>query len=267
MARSLIRIRTLIAVLVVSLPVFPAAAQDGVVPAAVQPNELETQTSRPCTDTRFTSVFRCIGHDVRGMARPASLRWLIAGGALAGAATTLDDDARARFATGEQSAVANVGEHIGEAGWQIGVPLAAHFVARATGHQGAADLTVLLVRAQVVNGVFTRGLKMVPRARPYQTEGTVGKGSFPSGHTSASFATATVLQRRYGWRAGVPAFAVASFVGATRLQNVHYLSDVTFGALLGVASGMALDLPDRRFSVAPLLGAGVTGVSISIVGD
>ncbi len=37
--------------------------------------------------------------------------------------------------------------------------------------------------------------------------------SFPSGHTAVAFTNATFLQRRYGWKFGVPAYAVAAYVG------------------------------------------------------
>ena len=76
------------------------------------------------------------------------------------------------------------------------------------------------------------------------------------------FATATVFQRKWGWKAGVPAYLVATFVGVTRLENVHYLSDVTFGAAVGVASGLAIKLPGPR--VEPILAPGVVGVSFRI---
>lgn len=65
--------------------------------------------------------------------------------------------------------------------------------------------------------------------------------SFPSGHTSVSFAAAATLEKRYGWRAGFPALAVATFVGVARVQaNKHYTHDVLAGALIGGASGFLL---------------------------
>jgi membrane-associated phospholipid phosphatase len=43
--------------------------------------------------------------------------------------------------------------------------------------------------------------------------------SFPSGHTSASFATAQVLQGHYGWKVGVPVYAVATYTAGERVSN------------------------------------------------
>src|SRR4030095_7106445 len=91
-----------------------------------------------------------------------------------------------------------------------------------------------LLRAQIVNTALTQSIKMaVQRTRPDQ-----GRFSFPSGHTSATFATATVLQRHFGWRVAIPAYGLATYVAGSRLQkNRDYASDVIFGAAVGVVAG------------------------------
>ena len=40
--------------------------------------------------------------------------------------------------------------------------------------------------------------------------------SFPSAHTSITFANAAFLRRRYGWKFGGPAYALATYVGWSR---------------------------------------------------
>lgn len=62
--------------------------------------------------------------------------------------------------------------------------------------------------------------------------------SFPSGHTSVAFATATSLSLQMRkWYVAVPAFLWAVTVGYSRMYlGVHYPSDVLVGALVGVAS-------------------------------
>jgi membrane-associated phospholipid phosphatase len=64
--------------------------------------------------------------------------------------------------------------------------------------------------------------------------------SFPSGHTSASFAAATTLSLNFPqWYVAVPAFAWAGTVGYSRLHlGAHYPSDVLAGAAIGSASAM-----------------------------
>lgn len=200
------------------------------------------------------------------MARRDQLLWLTAGGIAAAGSLPFDDQVLRTFAADRQPAVVAVGEHLGEAGLHFGAAFALYVGGRAANHTAAADLGVVLLRTQVVNGIFTRGLKLLPRPRPYQETARPARGAFPSGHTSASFATATVLHRRWGWRAGVPAYAVAAFIGGTRLHKVHHLSDVAFGAALGIASGLSVTLPGSH-AVAPLIAPGVAGVSVTIGGD
>jgi membrane-associated phospholipid phosphatase len=61
--------------------------------------------------------------------------------------------------------------------------------------------------------------------------------SFPSGHTIAAFAVATVVSRRYGrqhrW-VPILAYSGAALIGFSRLTaSAHYPSDVFVGAVLG----------------------------------
>ncbi len=93
------------------------------------------------------------------------------------------------------------------------------------------------------------GLKyLVNRHRPFkdypnditQRDFGVGPFSFPSGHTTAAFATATALslscKNPY---VTTSSFLYAGFVGYSRMRlGVHYPSDVLGGMLLGIASGL-----------------------------
>jgi membrane-associated phospholipid phosphatase len=103
----------------------------------------------------------------------------------------------------------------------------------------------------------------VQRTRP---DGT--SYSFPSGHAASSFASATVLQQHFGWKAGIPAYAVASYVAASRIQdNRHYLSDVVFGATIGLVAGRTVTIGrgDAKFAVTPLAAPGGAGVGLTLV--
>jgi len=83
--------------------------------------------------------------------------------------------------------------------------------------------------------LITTGLKeVVSEERP---DGSDDK-SFPSGHTSVSFAAAATLHKRYGWEVGIPAHLVAAFVGVARVKaDKHFAHDVIAGAAIGEASG------------------------------
>ena len=62
--------------------------------------------------------------------------------------------------------------------------------------------------------------------------------SFPSGHSAVTFAIATVIERHLGWKKSILGYAIASYVATSRLHdNVHYLSDVVFGAAVGSIAG------------------------------
>jgi len=96
-----------------------------------------------------------------------------------------------------------------------------------------------------VDGVLTYGLKeIVHRPRPYVTYPdiiayeTETSLSFPSGHTSLAFATATALSLKYPkWYVIVPGYFWACSVGYSRMNlGVHYPSDVLAGAILGAGS-------------------------------
>lgn len=68
--------------------------------------------------------------------------------------------------------------------------------------------------------------------------------SFPSLHAATTFLTASFLMKRYGWKFGVPAYALAAYVSWGRIYSKkHRFRDVAAGAALGTATGLLFTTP------------------------
>ncbi len=60
--------------------------------------------------------------------------------------------------------------------------------------------------------------------------------SFPSGHSTTIFSFAGVVGLEHEWYCAVPAYALAAFVGFSRINdNMHYAHDVLGGATIGLS--------------------------------
>jgi membrane-associated phospholipid phosphatase len=97
----------------------------------------------------------------------------------------------------------------------------------------------------LVNAFITFALKnTIKRDRPFVTypdiekESDGGSYSFPSGHTSEAFSTATSLSIAFPkWYVIIPSYLWAGAVGYSRMDlGVHYPSDVLAGAIVGSGS-------------------------------
>ncbi len=112
--------------------------------------------------------------------------------------------------------------------------------------------------------VITHGLKYaVNKTRPENN----GSHSFPSGHTSAAFQGAAFIQKRYGWKAGLPAYALASFVGYSRVEgesDKHYLNDVIAGAAIGTLSSYYFTTEYKGIVATPTIAKHTVGINLSM---
>ena len=127
----------------------------------------------------------------------------------------------------------------------IGAPLVVFSVGLIQKDSTLKNKGIFLAETFVVNGFITTALKFsVHRDRPFVTypfidkQADAGSLSFPSGHTSTAFATATSLSLAFPkWYVIAPSYLWASSVGYSRMHlGVHYPSDVLAGAFVGAGS-------------------------------
>ena len=141
------------------------------------------------------------------------------------------------------------GNMIGNFVFQAGAGFATYGVAKAFGNKKAAYVGRDIVRAQLLSQVMVQTLKYtIRRDRPDHSNDK----SFPSGHSASAFATATVLHRNYGWKVGVPAYAIGGYVALARMAwNRHHATDVVMGAGFGIASArtVTMAMAKSRFNV------------------
>jgi membrane-associated phospholipid phosphatase len=113
----------------------------------------------------------------------------------------------------------------------IGLPIAAYtLTALKKDKQGAWQATKSL-------GLTVAGTLALNAAIDKETPTGDADDAFPSGHSAVAFSSAAFIQRRYGWGAGMPAYAVAGYVAWLRVEtDEHDWAEVLGGAALGIAS-------------------------------
>jgi len=132
----------------------------------------------------------------------------------------------------------NVGNSFGDGYTQAALALGFWAAGSRLGSQKIATTGEVLIEAEIINGISTAALKTVAgRDRPDHSDNQ----SFPSGHTSASFCFASVIDSRLGHRWAIPAYSLAILTGLSRMESdKHWLSDVVMAAGLGMITGYSV---------------------------
>lgn len=139
----------------------------------------------------------------------------------------------------------------------VAVPVVMGTVALIQKDDNLLKNTIYVGASLAVNTALTYAVKYsVNRERPYDKyPGRLNvpypesSASFPSGHTSIAFATATSLTLKYPkWYVIAPSYFWACSVGYSRMNlGVHYPTDVLAGAVLGAGSAYLTYLVNNWF--------------------
>ena len=128
--------------------------------------------------------------------------------------------------------------------------------------KGMAELGLSTAATLVANYALEASIK---KSRP---DGT-GNHSFPSTHTALAFDGASYLMKRYGWKWGIPAYSVSTYVAWGRVYaDKHDVWDVLGGAALGTAAALVFTHSRNSgvlLSVSPcVMGNSAKGLHASI---
>jgi hypothetical protein len=204
-----------------------------------QEDEQKNQDDRPPTPphTGIRALLDGLRLDVKSLPSLPNLYIALIGGGAALAVHPLDSTFNVHLRS-HYTLVNDVfapAKYYGNTPEQVGLALGAYAFGRIFDKPKVSHLAMDVLRAEAIGELIVEPLKFATqRQRPDGSNSL----SFPSGHAAATFAAATVIERHLGWKKAALGYAIASYVAASRLHdNVHYLSDVVFGAAVGTIAG------------------------------
>lgn len=103
----------------------------------------------------------------------------------------------------------------------------------------AHEFAIVMLKSTFYSSLVTEALKpIVQEPRPHDKN---DKTSFPSGHSTRAFAFAATVNELHGSAWGIPAYALATAVAYSRMNdNRHYVHDVLAGAAIGASYGISI---------------------------
>lgn len=229
----------------------------GVSPAGAQSTDAETFVA-PSAES-FWAPFTKVPGDIKNFVSPDTFKILApaAVGALFGSQFDQEgiDMALSRFQPAGAFTAGNIGGGFyAQTGGAFVVYTLGHFTKSARVRAVGADL----VRSQILTQLSVQTVKSVlRRERPDDSD----RMSLPSGHAAGTFATATVLQRHFGWKVGLPTYVAGAYVATSRMSaNKHHISDVVMGAAFGIAAAHTVTIGSGKtrfeMGVSPTVGGG-----------
>ncbi len=160
-----------------------------------------------------------------------------------------------------------LGSSVGDAGFLLGgygppllnLGLFAHGKIR--GNERSTEAGKVLASALAIDAATTGAMKIaIGRHRPSDTNSATefdpfsfSNRSFPSGHTSWSFTTATVMAEMYDDKPWVKyaGYTTATLIGVARISDdSHWASDILFGAVKGYLVGKTVTRMHKKNKMA-----------------
>jgi PAP2 superfamily protein len=247
--------------LATSLLLFALAQQSPGEPQDKTPDQTTDAASeqKPPTPphTGVRALFVGLKEDIKHLPSVENVYFAGVGGALAGAVHPFDRSFNARLIS-HYDGVNDIfapAKYYGGTPIQVGLSIGTYIFGRAMDQPKVSHLGMDLLRAQAMAEMMVEPLKFATRrTRP---DGSNNQ-SFPSGHAAVTFAVVTVIERHLGWKKSLLGYGVATYVATSRLHdNVHYLSDVVFGAAVGTIAGRTVTQHGRgnwTFTPTPVPG-------------
>jgi len=238
-----------------------ASQQPGPAPAEadVRIEELQkpdaSEGKKPPTPQRtgIKALFANLAGDYTHLAHRDNVYVAGLGGGVALALHPFDESFNARLRSHYEAVnrAFALGKYLGNTPEQVALSVGTFTIGRLAGNDKASHLGMDLLRAQILTESLIEPIKLL--ARRERPDGS-NRLSFPSGHAAITFAGATVVERHLGWKRSVLGYTIASYVAASRLHdNVHFLSDVAFGAAVGTIAGRTVTQHGREYwTVVPV---------------
>ncbi len=233
-------------------------------PQEKKPDDTEEKKPPTPPHTGIHALFDGFKEDVLHLPSKDNLYIAIIGGAAALAVHPADKTFNVHLSTTSTlvNDVYKPAKYYGDTPEQVGLSVGVYAIGRIFDKPKASHLAMDLIRAQMLSELMVEPLKFsTQRLRPDGSNHL----SFPSGHAAVTFAAATVIERHLGWKNAALAYAIAAYVASSRLHdNVHYLSDVVFGAAVGSIAGRTVTEHGRdQWSLSPTPVPG--GVAIMVM--
>ena len=228
------------------------------------PHRDDGEASETIVAPSFRDFPRALAYNfTKGLFSQKNLKPLLIGSAATLLMVPFDDEISENV-RGSASDLGDIGDVVGRptvVGAATGVLILATTF---TDNQRYRAFAFSLGQAWILNYALTEAIKAaVNRTRPDGAD----NHSFPSGHTSSSFAWASVAAHYYGKTVGIPSYIVATLIAVSRVERgKHFPSDVVFGATIGLISGFTAVRGSehfgerRRWTLLPSVGPNHVGM-------